>query len=245
MTGRHVGARRRSGLAGVAAAVGGWLVEPAPPAPGSVTEPGVGARPVVAVFGLAHGCGASVVARALAAELATRDAAGTAAVSCTAALAGVPLASRPAVELARVLADVPGATTRAVGRLCLVGGAEPLALSDTARHHAPLVLDAGSAAVGGAWAAVADRVVLVATPHVEPALAAVLEESMDMVGVRPLVVLNRQREPVGEAWARRCALALPESRMGAQLALGGREPRGALGAAIARLADAVTQRSNT
>ena len=110
-----------------------------------------------------------------AAELASRDADGAAAVACTAAPVGVPLASRPAVALARLLADVPGATTRAVGRLCLVGGAEPLALSDTARHHAPLVLDAGSAAVGGAPAAVADRIVLVAAPRIEPALAAVVE----------------------------------------------------------------------
>ncbi len=232
---------RRGALAGVATAVGGWLVEPASPARAGAAGRASGARPVVVVFGLGRACGASTVARGLAAELASRDADGAAAVACTAAPIGMPLASRPAVALARLLADVPGATTRAVGRLCLVGGAEPLTLSDTARHHAPLVLDAGSAAVGGASAAVADRIVLVAAPRVEPALAAVVEDGIARIGSPPVVVVNRVREPLTESWTRRATLTLPEARMGAQLALGGREPRGALGAAIARLADLVAE----
>jgi hypothetical protein len=237
-----VSARRRAGaLAGAASAVSGWLIEPAAPAPVTTNDGVAGTRPVVAVFGLARRCGASTVARALAAELAARDAGGAAAVACIAAPVGVPLASRPATALARVLADVPGATTRAVGRLCLVGGAEPLALSDTARQHAPFVLDAGSAAVGGAPAAVADRIVLVATARVEPALAAVVGEGIARIGPAPLVVVNRVREPLPKRWDDRDALSLPEARMGAQLALGGREPRGTLGAAIAQLADRVTE----
>lgn len=233
--------RRRAGaLAGAASAVSGWLIEPASPATVTVTGGVAGTRPVVAVFGLARRCGASTVARALAAELGARDAGGAAAVACMAAPVGVPLASRPATALARVLADVPGATTRAIGRLCLVGGAEPLALSDTARHHAPLVLDAGSAAVGGAPAAVADRIVLVAAARVEPALATVVGEGIARIGPPPLIVVNRVRERLPEHWIDRGALALPEARMGAQLALGGREPRGTLGAAVAQLADLVT-----
>ncbi|HEY6781204.1 MAG TPA: hypothetical protein VI111_09625 [Thermoleophilaceae bacterium] len=195
---------------------------------------------MIAVFGLGRGCGASMVARALGAELGARDAAGAAAVACSATLAGVPLASRSALALARLLADVPGAATRAVGRLCLVGGAEPLLLSDTTRHHAPLVLDAGSVAVGGAPAAIADRIVLVATPRTDPDLDVVVAAGLARVGPRPLVVVNRVRETLGDAWERRAALTLPDSRMGAQLALGGREPRGALGVAVGRLADAVS-----
>lgn len=239
MSGRRGEAGSRGLLAATAASVSSWLIEPAPPAePG--TGPAVSApRPVVAVFGLGRGCGASVVARALAAELGARDVTGAAAVACSAAPAGVPLASRSAGRLARLLADVPGASTRAVGRLCLVGGAEALPLSDTARRHAPLVLDAGSAAVGGAPAAVSDRIVLVAGPRTEPALATVVAAGIARVGPRPLVVVNRVREPLGPDWDRRSPLVLPASRMGAQWALGGREPRGSLGVAVARLADAV------
>ncbi|HEX5979492.1 MAG TPA: hypothetical protein VFY52_00250 [Thermoleophilaceae bacterium] len=195
-------------------------------------------RPVVAVFGLAHGCGVTVVSRALAVELASRDAAGTAAVHCDARAAGIPLATHAAARLAELLADVPGADARAIGRLCLVGGAERAALSDTARHFAPLVLDAGSASLGGAPAALADRVVVVATPSTEPALASVAVECLGRLGCQPVVVLNRA--PTGERpspWENRAAIHLPESRMGAQLALGGRETRGELGRAVSGLAD--------
>jgi hypothetical protein len=188
-------------------------------------------RPVICVFGLAQGCGSTVVARALAAELATRDPAGTAAVCCEVRAAGIPLATHAAARLARALEDVPGASPRAVGRLCLVAGADPLTLSSTARHFAPLVIDAGSAALGGAPASMADHTVLVTTQAVEPALARVGAECVARVGPAPIVVLNRApHDQTG-------ALALPNSPLGAQLALGGREARGELGRAIADLAD--------
>jgi hypothetical protein len=247
------------GLARTAlAAAGAWLLEPAEPR----REPHAAAagplRPVIAVFGLARGCGVTVVARALAAELATRDADGAAAVHCNARAVGIPLATQAAAQLARTLRDVPGADTRAVGRLCLVGGAERTALVDSARHFAPLVLDAGSAALGGVPAALADRVVVVATPSVEPALANVAAACLDRLGHEAILVLNRaEPAPQGDRdrsvptagadsageddrsmrWRERRAHRLPESRMGAQLALGGREPRGELGRAIAELAD--------
>jgi hypothetical protein len=51
------------------------------------------------------------------------------------------------------------------------------------------------------------------------------------VGPAPIVVLNRAPHD------QRGALALPNSPLGARLALGGREPRGELGRAIAELAD--------
>jgi hypothetical protein len=218
-------------LATAAAAVEAFLLEPAEPRPASDPSVPPEQRPVICVFGLAGGCGATVVARALAAELAVRDPAGTAAVCCDARPGAIPLATHAATRLARVLEDVPGATPRAVGRLCLVSGADPLALSGSARHFAPLVVDAGSTALGGAPASMADRTVLVSTQAVEPALARVGAACIARVGPEPIVVLNRApRDQAG-------AHALPNSPMGARLALGGREARGELGRAVAELAD--------
>jgi hypothetical protein len=239
--GAHAGQAPRRFVAGALAAAGSFLLEPAAPRADARTQAPSGLRPLVAVFGLARGCGVTVVSRALAAELARRDAGGVAAVHCEEGAAGIPLATHAATRLARALADVPGADTRAVGRLCLVGGAEQSALADTARHFAPLVLDAGAGSLGGAPAALADRVVVVAIPSTEPALASVAAECLRRVGPDPLVVLNRTA--AGEVdgrradWSTRPAHRLPESKMGARLALGGREARGELGRAVAELAD--------
>ena len=221
----------RRPLASAVAAAGAWLLEPAEPVREREVVAPASPRPVVAVFGLTRGCGATVVARALAAELASRDSAGAAAVHCEARAAGIPLATPAASRLARQLADVAGAQTRAVGRLCLVGGADAGALADTARHVAPLVLDAGTSALGGVPAALADQVVVVSGPSTEPALGLVAADYLARLGHEPIVVRNRAREPSLAAYA------LPDARMGAQLALGGREPRGELGRAIAELAD--------
>jgi hypothetical protein len=223
--------RRRGMLAAAAAAIESFLLDPAEPRTRTAASLPPEQRPVICVFGLARGCGSTVVARALAAELATRDPAGTAAVCCEVRAAGIPLATHAATRLARVLEDVPGASPRAVGRLCLVAGADPLTLSDAARHFAPLVIDAGSEALGGAPAAVADHTVLVTSQAAPPALARVGAECVARVGPVPIVVLNRA--PHDQAGA----LALPNSPLGAQLALGGREARGDLGRAIAELAD--------
>ena len=223
--------QRRGILAAAAAAVEAFLLEPAEPRTQTAASTPPEQRPVICVFGLARGCGSTVVARALAAELASRDPADAAAVWCEARGAGIPLATHAAARLARALEDVPGASPRAVGRLCLVGGADPLTLSRTARHHAPLVIDAGSDALGGAPASVADHTVLVTTQSVEPSLARVGAACIARVGPDPIVVLNRApHDQTG-------ALALPNSALGAQLALGGREARGDLGRAIAELAD--------
>jgi hypothetical protein len=218
-------------LAATAAAVESFFLEPVEA--DLATEPmqPPEQRPVICVFGLARGCGATVVARALAAELAARDHGGAAALACDAPPGGLPLATHAATRLARLLEDVPGAAARAVGRLCLVAGADALRLSDTARYHAPLVIDAGSEALGGAPASVADRTILVTTNGVEPALARVGADCVARVGPPPIVVLNRA--PHDQAGA----IALPNSALGARLALGGREARGELGRAIAELAD--------
>jgi len=229
--------RNRGALSTVLAAAGAWLLEPAQPAPDPVVTTPATPRPVIAVFGLARSCGTTVVARALAAELASRDVEGAAAVHCEARAAGIPLATHAASRLAQQLADVRGAETRAVGRLCLVGGTEHAELADTARHFAPLVLDAGATSLGGVPAAIADAVVVVAAPALEPALADVASDCLARLGHQPIVVLNRApRDRADDLWAAHRGQRLPDSRMGAQLALGGREPRGSLGQAIAELA---------
>ena len=221
----------RGFLASAAAALESFFLEPAAPPPASDAVEPLKLRPVVCVFGLARGCGATVVARALAAELAVRDPSGAAAVSCQTSPAGIPLSTRPAMRLARLLEDVPGASPRAVGRLCLVGGADPLRLLDTARHHAPLVIDAGSDALGGAPASSSDHTIIVTTQAIEPALARVGAECVARAGPPPIVVLNRAPHDQPGLFA------LPNSPMGARLALGGREPRGELGRAVGELAD--------
>jgi hypothetical protein len=253
---RVIGGRGGRGLvASALATAGAWLVEPAPsaePEPEAAVRSPPLPRVVVAVFGLAPGCGATVVARALAAELATRDPSGAAAVACETRTSGIPLATQDASRLARALEDVPGAATRAVGRLCLIEGADQPTLAESSRHLAPLVLDAGATSLGGVTASMADRTVLVATPAVEPALARAAADCLARVGAESIVVLNRARPdapaapdgdttpipPEGDASPVAPGFfPLPESRLGAQLALGGREARGDLGRAIAGLAD--------
>jgi hypothetical protein len=249
--------RRRPGgrrfVSAALATAGAWLVEPveaSEPAPESAARSPARPRTVIAVFGLAPGCGATVVSRAVAAELAARDPTGTAAVACEARALAVPLATQAASRLARALEDLPGAVTKAVGRLCLIEGADHVALAESSRHLAPLVLDAGSVSVGGVPVAVADVTLLVATPTVEPALARAAAGCLARKRAEAIVVLNRSRpaaafslgrgeDPdVGKAESETdAALRLPDSRIGAQLALAGREARGDLGRAIAALAD--------
>jgi hypothetical protein len=230
----------RVGLLGtVLARVEDFLLEPALPGGEDAPVVALGRRTVVTVFGLARACGATMLARALGAELAARDDAGAAAVGSRLPSGGIPLASPAAVRLGRALADVPGARTRPTGRLCLVDGTDPAALADGARELAPVVLDAGGEPVGGVHAALADSVVLVATPSVEPALAEVAIACLGRLGSEPVVALNRCRSEA--RWDGTAAVELPEARMGAQLALGGREPRGELGRATEVLADLVCE----
>ncbi len=242
------GRSHRGLLAGVLASAGSFLLEPVEPAaPDTLSSSSAlpAVRAVVAVYGLAPGCGTSTVARALAAELGRRDRCGAAGVMCEARASAIPLATPDASRLARALEELPGTVTRAMGRLALVRVGDPLALAESARHLAPLVLDAGSSAVGGVPAAVADLSVIVTTPSIEPSLARVAAECLERVGPAPVVVLNRAGRGAGRAAddAGRGAsggedvVVLPDSRVGAQLALGGREARGELGRAVALLAD--------
>jgi hypothetical protein len=236
---RALGGRpRRSIVSAALAGAQGFLLDPPPAADGDLAAIPA-SRAVIAVFGLARGCGSTMVSRALAVELAERDAGGAAAVACEARVAGIPLATHAAARLARFLNDFPGGA-RAVGRLCLVRGGDPAGLAEAMRGLAPLVIDAGSSQLGGVPACVADRTVIVTTPSIEPALARVATECVARVGPEPTLVLNRARHsdaPEEALGDRGHPHALPESRLGAQLALGGREPRGELGRAVSRLVD--------
>ena len=227
---------RRGVVASALGAAADWLIEPAePPEPARSPAP-LEARPVVAVVGLSTRCGATTVARALGAELAARDPAGACTVTAAEATGTLPLGLPGAGRLTRALAPLFAGRARACGRLCLVEAPDTARLADAVRYLAPLVLDVGDPAGASAAVGLTDHVLLGGSPATEPALAAVLGQSLARVGPRPLPVLNRAARDA-ERWEGRAAAELPDSRMGAQLALAGREPRGRLGRAVAELAD--------
>jgi hypothetical protein len=225
---------RRGFVASALARAESWLLEPVEDSVENAAAL-VRPRPVVAVFGLADGCGATTVTRALGAELAARDPGGACAVSASRRSAALPLGSPAAARLARTLElQLQGAWTQASGRLCLIDCGDLGRLADAARYVAPLVLDAGRTTVGGALAALADMTLLIASSRVEPALASVARGSL-RADQDSLVVLNRASDLA--AFDGVADVLLPESRVGAQLAQAGREPRGELGRAISELAD--------
>jgi len=221
-----------------------WLLEPADGHADVASDPqprAAALRRVTAVFGLAPHCGTTTVARALAIEHARRDPAHAAAVSCEEGSLAIPLATAPAIRLARTLGRPAEGQVRAVGRLCLLRSTDHLWLVDALAGIAPLVLDAGHSRSPAAAASLADNVVLVASPQVEPALAAVVAASLARVGPEPVTVVNRATD--AGRWDGRPVVLLPASRAEARLALAGREPRRAFGAAIAGLAELCEQRS--
>ena len=227
----------RAMVASALSAAAEWLVEPADPAGASKpAEASLVERPVVAVVGLAPRCGTTTVARALGAELAARDPAGACAVTGRMGGGSVPLGLPAAGRLTRTLEPVAGGRTKACGRLCLVDCADRAALAGALLYLAPLVLDVAEPCEAAQAVALADVVLLVGLPPLEPALAAVVAESLARVGPEPQILLNRARDEDGP-WSARASLELPESRLGAQLALAGREARGELGRAVSTLAD--------
>lgn len=225
---------------------GDWLVEPLDerdepplqvvadgvrPAPLEAVPPR--AYPLVAVVGLARRCGATTIARALAAELAVREG-GAAVVTSERRPNVVALGSSgPAVRLADSLRQLDH--VRPAGRLCLAACADVGVVAQTTRHVAPAVLEVqpGSAALDAA--AAVDQVVLVACPAMEPALAGAVAETIATVAAPPLLAVNRAVDH--GPWLMRADVLVPDSRVGARLALSGREPRGWLGKSIEQLAD--------
>ncbi len=225
--------------------VGAWLLDPpeqeatflscaasgsksqeckADPPPSPVA---VHAWPLIAVVGLAPGCGTTTLARALAATLARRDHSGTAIVAGPNQAPGSNLAARSATRLAALIAS-GGAPTRAAGRLCLTTTADYAWLTQLA----PVVLDLRP----GDQPQDAQRTILVAPGDSEPALAELAARTLTRDGREPLVVVTNAGNP--ERWRERALLSLPQSRIGARRAAAGWEPGGALGAAANRLAEA-------
>ncbi|MEX2195105.1 MAG: hypothetical protein WD844_07445 [Thermoleophilaceae bacterium] len=231
-----------------------WLIEP--PGPLEALAPAATApRPLVAVCGIAGGCGATAIARALAAELAARDPLRSAVVAGPDGRGALPLATPAAARLARLVADRVGVEARPSGRLCLATGGDPLALGRALRGEASLVLDVAARHRASAAASLADHVVVVAVPGTEPALAEIVAASLARTGPRPLIVLNRAAAaadpstPAAErlrakpvpAWAGRADVVVPSSAAAARLALGCRGAGGAFGSAVAALADRCAQ----
>jgi hypothetical protein len=219
-------------LAAVAARAEAWLLEPAQPRLRSA-EPEQLARPVIAVLGLARRCGTTTVARALAVELARRDRSGGAIVSASSRGPAPALATAAARRLSRAL---PPESAAAAGRLCLLDPDEPALRELVASRPAPVVLDVAHGVAPEGPCALADAVVLVAAPSVEPALADVVAASLSREGPAPAIVLNRALEP-GLWRAREDVLLIGDARLGARLAAAGRDPTPALARPVAELAD--------
>jgi hypothetical protein len=204
------------------ARLGEWLVEPAsaPTIPGQwgMTPPiPERERPVVAVVGLAPGCGATTLARALAAVLARWDHGGAAIVAASGKPAGSRLATRGAARLASRL----GLAAQAVGRLCFTAQEFDPALA----RLAPVVFETSEPAAD------AQLTILVAPGDAEPALTELAARAHE----RPLTVVTQTADEA--RWQDRAFLLLPQSRTSVRLAAAGWEPRGAYAAAITRLAE--------
>lgn len=217
------------------------LDPPAPRAP--APPPAPPPRPVVAVRGLARGCGASAVARALAATLARGDPAGAAVLIGGPSGTGPRIAGPAAMRVARALAVRGCDHVRASGRVCLIGDGQPLGVVASAAE-CPIVVDVAHTSPPAEGLGHADVAVLVASPAVERALVVAVETSLAGAGHRVEVVLNRvdpldgdPSEATSAAVAGGGPLAIAESRLAAQLALACREARGPFARPIAELAD--------
>lgn len=216
---------------------GEWLVEPAPDSTPRRAQHLIAVQPprfpLVGVVGLARRCGATTVARALAAQLAARHG-GAAVVASATRPAVVPLgSSAPAAELAETLA--PLEDRRAAGRLCLATCGDAELLASTTRDVVPAVMEVEPGCAALDAARVLDRMLLVASPDLEPALAAAVAETIAAVAEPPVIVVNKARDH--GPWLVHAHVLVPDSRVGARLALAGREPRGWLGKAVEQLAD--------
>jgi hypothetical protein len=193
--------------------------------------------PAVAVIAVGHEAGATTVARGLGAALA-------AGVDCRAAVVWSqderPGSGRPGAgrRLAREIGLAGSGQARATGSLLLAGDCDPAGLRERCRRLAPLMFDVGHGRSPAVPAALADAVLLVAAPPVEPALAIAVADSLGRIGPRPAVVLNRAEGEIGD-WEGRCDLVLPHAALGAKLARAGLPSAGALAHALGRLLTAV------
>ncbi len=199
-----------------------WVLEPHPervtlqrsresPPALSSHEPDAGRRRPIETFvaGLARGCGTTTVARGLAAAL-TGSERPARVVSLAAFGHHRNRGQARPDDYAAVLAHLAGSAMIVWD----VGGADPRSIPSAGRGNRPLVM--------------------VAAGTSEPSLAELAAAMLARRSGRVLVAANRVREP--ERWAGRATVCLPESRIGAAIAVRGRRPPGRLGAAFADLA---------
>ncbi len=184
-------------------------------------------HPVVAVVSAAPRSGASTVARLLAAELAFRAAGAAVVVAAASGRRGAP-PGRAALRLATALSDVDG---HPCGRLFVATSADVVR---AARYLAPVVLDLPPDGAAAEAARRADRLVVVGAAGGEPALLDALAAGL---GAGTIKVVSRVVAGAGPQ--PRANVQLPDSRLAARSAALGARAGGPLGAAVARLADAL------
>lgn len=226
--------RRAGVVAATLARVEEFLLEPDERVDAGAAVPS--AEPlVVTVVPLAPRCGGTTVARGLAATFAARGALGSAVVCGPTGSVALAIQTGDAARLARSIVDFVDAPHRVSGRLCLVDGDARIARAAALRNDAALVIEVPHGDDASEAAALADVTVLVAACDSEPSLAAVVGASLARTGPAPIVVAGRPGE--GDATPAAASIRLPEARLASRIALAGREPPGALGAALADLAD--------
>lgn len=229
-------APRRGGLvASTLARVEEFLLDPVEQdQAGPVAEPAQ--PPIVAVVPLAPRCGGTTIARGLAATFATRAPLGAAIVCGPSGSVALALSTGGATRLAKAVGDFVDAPHRVSGRLCLVEADARIARAAALRNQAALVVEVPHGQDASEAAALADVTVLVAAGDTEPSLAAVVGASLARSGPEPIVVTSRKTDD-DPPWPDSMAIAMPDSRLASRIALAGREPPGALGAALCELAD--------
>jgi hypothetical protein len=146
------------------------------------------------------------------------------------------LSTAGATRLARAVDGFVDAPHRVSGRLCLVEGDARIARAAALRNQATLVVEVPHGDDASEAAALADVTVLVAAGSTEPSLAAVVGASLARSGPDPIVVTSRAGID-DQPWPDSAAIAMPDARLASRIALAGREPPGALGAALVELAD--------
>jgi hypothetical protein len=212
-----------------------WLLDPVEQADAIPAAPPA-QPPIVAVVPLAPRCGGTTVARGLAATFAARATLGAAIVCGPSGSVALALSTAGATRLARAVGDFVDAPHRVSGRLCLVEGDARIARAAALRNQAALVVEVPHGDDASEAAALADVTVLVASGRTEPSLAAVVGASLARSGPEPIVVTSRTGLD-DDPWPDSAAIGMPDARLASRIALAGREPPGALGAALTELAD--------
>ena len=215
-----------------------FLLEPVQPGPAAATaalaQAAVQPRQLeIVVMGARPRCGASTIARGLAAMLSVPGARPAHLISLAAAPSSREQA--PGTLAGGTLWEIPTAL-REEGEVAEYGQT----VARLAGSPSALVWDvpADHARRAEAAARAAHVTLLVVPGNGEPALGELLAEMLSQRHGRVLVVASRA-EP--ERWRGKAAVSLPESRIGALLALRFRRPQGGFGFALSELAALVEE----